>query len=382
MVRVATGHLCRRFKSYARCLGRRVLKKAYIVTVTRRRNRLSPDRVQFDDSLSSADISALIDDADVRVLQTSEPVRSKTWIELNARFFSARPDVQLRVFGFYSSVCDLSFLWTMDKVQDFSADCLRRAQNIEAITRMPSLRRVGIGVFELESFDFLADLPPEIEAIYLGATRSKKPSLRPLELFRALRELNIEGHRKDVEVIGSLNKLEDLTLRSVSVSDFSFLRGLSKLWSLDIKLGGSNDLRALAGLENIKYLELWQVRGLADLHPISTLTGLQYLFLQSLPRVTSLPELGKLIRLRRVHLDNMKGLRSLEALCGAPMLEELVHFDAKNHAPADYECLLKSKTMKALRVGFGSDSKNNAFRAMLDSHQKVWHDLSQFEFQA
>lgn len=352
------------------------------MTVTRRRNRLSPDRVQFDDSLSSADISALIDDADVRVLQTSEPVRSKTWIELNARFFSARPDVQLRVFGFYSSVCDLSFLWTMDKVQDFSADCLRRAQNIEAITRMPSLRRVGIGVFELESFDFLADLPPEIEAIYLGATRSKKPSLRPLELFRALRELNIEGHRKDVEVIGSLNKLEDLTLRSVSVSDFSFLRGLSKLWSLDIKLGGSNDLRALAGLENIKYLELWQVRGLADLHPISTLTGLQYLFLQSLPRVTSLPELGKLIRLRRVHLDNMKGLRSLEALCGAPMLEELVHFDAKNHAPADYECLLKSKTMKALRVGFGSDSKNNAFRAMLDSHQKVWHDLSQFEFQA
>jgi hypothetical protein len=78
----------------------------------------------------------------------------------------------------------------------------------------------------------------------------------------------------------------------------------------------------------------------------------------------------------------MKGLRNLEALCGAPTLEELVHFDAKNHAPADYECLLKSKTMKALRVGFGSDSKNTAFRAMLDSHQKEWHDLSQFEFQA
>jgi hypothetical protein len=323
----------------------------------------------------------LVDDESIRVLQTCEPVRPKTWIELNSKFFSARPDVQLRVFGFYSIVCDLSFLWTMDKVQDFSADCLRTVQNIEAITRMPSLRRVGVGVFELEGFDFLADLRPEIEAIYLGATRSKKPSLRLLERFRDLRELNVEGHRKDVEVIGSLYKLEDLTLRSVSVKDLSFLRALSKLWSLDIKLGGSNDLRALAGLENIKYLELWQIRGLTDLGPISTLTGLQYLFLQSLPRVTSLPELGKLTRLRRVHLDNMKGLRNLEALCGAPTLEELVHFDASRHAPRDYECLLKSKTMKALRVGFGSESKNEAFRAMLDSHQKVWHDLSQFEFQ-
>lgn len=344
-------------------------------------NHVSPDRVQFDDSLSSDDISALVDDAGLRVLQTSKPVRSRTWIELNARFFSARPDVQLRVFGFYSSACDLSFLWTMDKVQDFSADCLRSAQNIEAITRMPSLRRVGIGVFELEGFDFLADLPPEIEAIYLGATRSKKPSLRPLERFRALRELNVEGHRKEIEVIGSLRKLEDLTLRSVSVSDFSFLRALSKLWSLDIKLGGSNDLGTLADLENIKYLELWQVRGLADLGPISTLTGLQYLFLQSLPRVTRLPELGKLIRLRRLHLDNMKGLRNLEALCGAPMLEELVHLDARNHAPRDYECLLKKKTMKALRVGFGSESKNRAFLAMLEAHQKVWHDFAPFEFQ-
>jgi len=344
--------------------------------------RLSPDRVEFYDSLSSAEIAALVDDANIRVLQTSEPVRPKTWIELNARFFSARPDVQLRVFGFYSSVCDLSFLWTMDRVQNFSADCLRSVQNIEAITRMPALRRLGIGVFDLEGFDFLADLPAEIEAIYLGATRSKKPSLRLLERFGALRKLNVEGHRKDIEVIGSLHRLEDLTLRSVSVGGLSFLRPLPKLWSLDIKLGGSNDLRALAGLENIKYLELWQVRGLADLGPISTLTGLQYLFLQSLPRVTSLPELGKLTRLRRLHLDNMKGLRNLEALCGAPMLEELIHFDARNHAPRDYECLLKSKAMKALRVGFGSEAKNNEFRKMLDSHQKVWHDLSQFEFQA
>lgn len=344
-------------------------------------NRLSSDRVEFDDSLSSGDMSAMVDDTRIRVLQTSKPVRSKTWIELNSRFFSARPDVQLRVYGFYSSVCDLSFLWTMDKVRDFSADCLRRAQNIEAITRMPSLRRVGVGVFELQEFNFLADLAPEVEAIYLGATRSKKPSLRLLERFGELRELNVEGHRKDIEAISSLRKLEDLTLRSVSVEDFSFLRALSKLWSLDIKLGGSKNLRALADLENIKYLELWQVRGLVELGPISTLTGLQYLFLQSLPRVVRLPELGKLIRLRRLHLDNMKGLRNLEALCGAPSLEELIHFDARNHAPREYECLLKSKTMKALRVAFGSESKNNAFRAMLDAHQKAWHDLSEFEFQ-
>jgi hypothetical protein len=350
--------------------------------VTLSADRPSPERVEFDDSLSNSEISSLIGDERVRVLQTSEPVRSKTWVQLNGKFFSARPDVQLRVYGFYGSTCDLSFLSTMDNVQDFSADSLRRVHNIEAIALMQSLRRVGIGVFELEDFTFLARLRPDLESIYLGATRSKKPGLRPLERFSELKQLNIEGHRKDVEVVGSLRKIEDLTLRSISVKDFSFLRPLSHLWSLDIKLGGSNDLRALADLENIKYLELWQVRGLAELGPISTLTGLQSLFLQSLPRVTSLPNLERLIRLRRVHLENMKGLRDLAPLCNAPALEELIHIDARGHEPGEYDCLVRKETMKALRVGFGSDSKNNAFRAMLEVHRKAWHDFSSFEFRA
>ncbi len=344
--------------------------------------RLSPDRVQFDDSLSSRDIASLIGDAQIRVLQTSQPIRSKTWIELNGKFFSARPDVQLRVFGFYSSVCDLSFLWAMDNVQDFSADSLRTVQNIEAIARLPALRRVGIGVFELDDFSVLDNLPSDIEAIYLGATRSRKPSLRPLDRFRDLKRLNVEGHRKDLQVVGSLGKLEDLTLRSVSVEDLSFLRPLSSLWSLDIKLGGSNDLRPLVDLKNIKYLELWQVRGLAELDPVSTLTGLQYLFLQSLPRVTRLPDFGRLTKLRRIHLDNMKGLRNLDALCDAPALEELIHIDARGHDPNEYQCLLMNKTVKALRVGFGSDSKNNTFHSMLAAHEKQWHDLSPFDFQS
>lgn len=342
--------------------------------------QVNHDRVQFDDSLSSREIAELAQNAQIRVLQTCEPISARTWAKLNETFFADRPDVTLRLFGFYSSTCDLSFLRSMTNVRHFSADSLQTVENLDAITRMPALLSVGIGVFELEDFGVLDSLPHQLESIYLGATRSKKPSLRGLERFSGLKKLNIEGHRKDIEVLSSLRELEDLTLRSITVKDLSFLRPLSKLWSLDIKLGGSNDLRALSGMEGIKYLELWQVRGLANLEPISTLKGLQYLFLQSLPQVASLPDFGQLTKLRRIHLDNMKGLRTLDALCGAPALEELIHFDARHHDPADYLCLLQSPTMKRLRVGFGSDAKNNAFRALLESHGKEWHDLAPFEF--
>jgi hypothetical protein len=152
------------------------------------------------------------------------------------------------------------------------------------------------------------------------------------------------------------------------------------MWSLDIKLGGSNDLRALTQLENVKYLELWQVKGLSDLSVISSLTGIQYLFLQTLPHVVALPDLACLPKLRRIHLDSMKGLRSLETLCSAPSLEELIHLDARAQKPDDYLCLLKSQTMKAFRVGFGSDAKNTAFRSLLDAHRKAWYEFSSFTF--
>src|SRR6266850_5094858 len=173
--------------------------------------QLSPDRVQFHDPLSTREIAALAQDRQIRVIQTSGPVSTKTWVELNAKFFSNRPDVQLRVFGFYSQTCDLSFLWAMDKVQHFSADCLARVKNIGAVARMPSLRTLGIGVFELENFGFLRDLPSELEELSLGATRSRKPDLRPLERFRALKTLSVEGQRKNIEVLGSLLELEDVT---------------------------------------------------------------------------------------------------------------------------------------------------------------------------
>src|SRR5687767_1601809 len=101
--------------------------------------RLSPERVEFHNSLTNREIATLADDDRVRVLQTSEPADPRTWIALNEQLLAKRPDIQLRLYGFHSAVCDLSFLWTMTNLQRFAADCLRRATNVAAIARLPKL---------------------------------------------------------------------------------------------------------------------------------------------------------------------------------------------------------------------------------------------------
>ena len=99
----------------------------------------------FGNDLLKKEIRALIDNNKVKVLQCSKPVSPRIWRLLNDMFFSKRPDVQLRVYGFYGEVCDLSFLKEMKNVRRFSADCLMDAKGIENIALLENLESLGVG---------------------------------------------------------------------------------------------------------------------------------------------------------------------------------------------------------------------------------------------
>lgn len=325
--------------------------------------QLAPDRYAFLGSLSEAELDSIVANPSVRVLQTAEPASEATWDLINQRLVTNRPDIQIRVFGHYGMTCDLSFLRQIRNVQRLSVDCLRDVAAVEAIADLPELRSLAIGIYSLENFDFLNGLDPtKLTDISLMATASKKPSLKVLARFPNLEHLYLEGQQKDIHVINGLKMLENLTLRSVTTKGLGFLRNLRRLWSLDVKLGGSNDLSALAGMSSLKYLELWQVRGLQDLSPIAQLTGLQYLFLQSLPQVTELPDFSALAHLRRIYLENMKGLRGVAAVDRAPALEDLIVVSAPNLTPENFRPLLHKKTLKRLIAYFGSEAKNTALK--------------------
>lgn len=325
--------------------------------------RLSPDRIEFQGSLSPQEVDELAADPLVCVLQASSTVDDATWPLLNQELFSRRADITLRVYGFYSSVCDLSFLSQLPNLQRFDADCLQQAKHVESVASLPQLKTLSIGIYDLDSFEFLNDIEPgAITELSLSATKSKKPTLTSLPRFPKLRRLYLEAQQKDIPVISRLAGLEDLTLRSITVPDLEFLRGLKQLWSLDIKLGGTNNLTALEGMTGIKYLELWQIKDLHDIRVVTTLLGLQFLFLQSLPHIVAMPDFSPLKALRRVYLENMKGLKDLDGLTKAPALEEFMHAAALGMEPAQYFGLLKNKSVKRLSVGFGSPKKNQTLR--------------------
>ena len=332
------------------------------------KKNLSRDRIEFSDSLSEKEIRGLVSNQDISVLQTNSPVDVESWKRINNYLIPARPEIEIRIYGHYSSECDLSIVKNIPDVQNLSVDCLMSASNIDTISQLQNLKSLSIGVYNLESLEFLKGVPSSLKKLFIGATKSKKPDLMGLNRFSELEELYIEGQNKNIDVVGQLSSLKKLVLRSTSPKDISFIRELGNLWSLDIKIGGIPNLKPLEGLQNIKYLELWQIKGLSDISVISSLVGLEFLFLQALRNIASLPDASMLVNLRRVYLDTMKGLKDVSGILTSPSLEEYIHVCAQNMQPDQYIELLKLPTLKKALFGFGSDKKNKVIEEQMQKY--------------
>ena len=234
---------------------------------------------------------------------------------------------------------------------------------------------MSLGIFDLTDFSVLERLPPGLTSLSLGATRSKRLSLAPLSSFRSLRILFLEGQSKDIEVLNELPELEDVTLRSVTTPDLRYLSHLQKLWSLDVKLGGIRGFAGIEGKNSIKYLEVWQVRDLRKIDIVGSLPGLQNLFLQSLPHIESFPGLTNSIALRRIVVENLKGLRDFKALETAPVLEEFALADGRKQTPRHLLPVLNNPRVRKVSAGFGSERKNREFSRLREEHGKAEFDV-------
>lgn len=294
----------------------------------------------MDQSPFIREVSSPLSDEDLRpldprcnVVQFSSPLRDQDFLKLS-RFLVEYPTVPLRIYGHYETgVEDLSFL-----------------------RYFPTLRGFYSDVFETKSWDGLEFLPDNLERLALGATR-KSLSLACIARLRGIKDLHLEGHKKDLKTIASLVNIEFLDLRSISLPDLSLLESLPKLRGLALRLGGTNNL-TFPDLPDLRYLELWMIRGLTDISGITRLGNLRYLFLQDLKNVSTIPSLHVMPKLERLHLVNMKGLTDLSPISEAPNLQELLLMSMDKIKVDNLKCFLNHPSLRAATIGLGSLSRN------------------------
>lgn len=336
---------------------------------------------QISKGVTKNDLEKLATNPKTQSVQFASPLTDKEIELLELVVFSKRPDISLRVYGHYGETCDLSFIQRIPSLRRFSADCLMDAKGIDVVTQLKNLEHLGVGIFNLDNFDFLDKINSNLKELYLQQTRSKKPKISSIQRFEQLEYLYLEGQQKGIEAISNLRKLEKIVLRSISTNNVDYLKNLEHLWSVDIKLGGIKDLSGLTNLKSIKYLELWQVRDLADLSFISKLETLQNIFIQSQKQLTRLPDFSNNKKLRRIYLENLKGLNDFSTLKNAPSLKEFIYVLAENQEPENIIPVLENSSVENVLCGFGSDKKNNRFNELAKQYKKTEYKYSKFEYE-
>jgi hypothetical protein len=245
--------------------------------------------------------------------------------------------------------------------------------DLECLVHFPRLRRLLVNSLRLESWDGVRHVAGSLEELAMGDTTLKPVSIAPIGELANLRSLSLIGPVRDAHVIGRLDGVEDLSLRSVTLPSLALLVPTRQLRALRLLLGGTDDLRLLPELAPIEELELWRIRGLRDISAVGSLPALRVLRLQSMSAITAVPSLRKARSLRTLALDTMKGVTDLRPVAEAPSLEELLLVSMCQLEPDALRPMVGHPTLRHAIWGLCSDRKNAEAWEILPQGDPPWN---------
>ena len=251
---------------------------------------------------------------------------------------AARPDVELYVYG-------------------------RAARDLDFLHYFPTIRDLHVALWELEDIGGFDAVMPQLVRLNFGRTK-KRFSLRFLCAGRQLDRLFLVGHKKDIDVIKSLDQLDGLGLSGITLDNLSILLPLTRLRSFSLFLGSTRNIDLLPQIGALEELWLMRITSLSDLEVLKEVRTLTKLTLDWMRNVTQLPSFAPLTKLTNVRLDTMKGLQSLEAVAAAPALKRLSIANMPQLKPEDFACLLGHPQLEELWAFPGRKTVNAAVRAM------------------
>jgi hypothetical protein len=240
-----------------------------------------------------------------------------------------------------------------------------KTHTLDFLADFPGLRALEVNVSALKSLEPLALVSDSLEWLGLGgAGQPLKPSCRPIAGCRQLRSLSLAGIPKDLEAIEALTALEELELLGFTLKSLGVVRPLKKLEKLWIRFGSVPDIGPIGELPKLKALELFRVRKLGNLSPLSQVGTLQYLALGDMKQVATMPDCSQLKALRRVYLDTMNGITDLSGLAKAPKLEDLIVVESKIESGV-FDAIVACPRLKRVTVGLASRKATKEVEAKL-----------------
>jgi len=258
--------------------------------------------------------------------------------------------LKIRFYGHYFQQFDFNILNRIPHVQNLriDIDSTSTYKNIDTFSELQHLKILDFGFCHLKHIDiFQSENLTKLTELSVFGTKTKTLDLGFLRKCKDLTYLHIEGHKKNVDVVGELHKLEALSLRSLPDFSLDFVNYLKKLQSLSIFLGGRKNIDEIKTL-GIKTLGIGFVRGFCQLSNISRFQQLERLWVSDCIQLEELHFDATLPELQYVLIDNCKKLHSLTGMANLKKLQIL----NITQTDIEFDSLIEQKLSKTLKSIF------------------------------
>jgi hypothetical protein len=177
--------------------------------------------------------------------------------------------------------------------------------NLNFLSKLPNLKNLTADLFKNDEFEKINKYL-KLDTLAIGTHRV---SLKPLIKQTLLKKLFVFDKPKDIETIGQMTWLENLTFSMQTLKSLDFLVPLKNLKELHFKLGGTKNLTELPKIGKIEKLTFMWVRQLMidNLLPINDMKYLKELSFDTQAHLTDLDWLiNKSIKTEIVNCKNFK----------------------------------------------------------------------------
>jgi len=235
--------------------------------------------------LSSEEVDLIAKTNKIRQIQFSgNRVSNSTLILINEKLLPLAPYINLHVIlngnGAFNT---LDFLSYLPQLKHLNVDLFRNDE-IDKINQYLTLESLAIGAYSI--------------------------SIKKIAVHGSLRKLFIYKKPKDIEIVGKMDWLENLTFSGQTLKSLDFLLPLKQLTELRFMIGGTKTLASLPAIGRIEKLSFIAVRQLTieNLLPINEMQYLKYLFFDAQPHLTDLHWLkNKSIKTEVINCKNFQG---------------------------------------------------------------------------
>lgn len=254
----------------------------------------------------------------------------------------------IRFYGHYFDNFDCNTVLKIPNVKCLYVDC-SDATNVNALRQLMFLKELCIGIYELEDTEILnSDNFKKLSKLTISETKTKSLNLEYLKEFRNLKSLIISGHKKNLNAVGEIQDLENLTLNAIKKANVLFVNNLKNLKTLRFLLGGRENIFEIEETD-IENLEIVRVRGLNDICNISNFKKLRTLQIEDQIQLQTIYFNNIFPDLSDIKILNCKNLKTLAGLKNLPRLNSLVVYNTN----IDFEDFMKQELPKQLNtLGF------------------------------